>query len=364
MKKIVFIVDSFKNTISSTTLCELADKTINEFYPEIPFNTLITADGGEGTVDAAIKYLNLQKQEVVIKNAFLQPINAYYGSNGTVAVIDAATAVGFDVNKNNQLNPGVTSTYGIGEMVRDAADKGCKKIYIGLGGTITNDGGCGMLSAMGARFYENGREFTPIGNTLNQITSCDFDLLHNYQNVELIGLCDVTNPLHGTNGAAYVFAHQKGATEEQIAMLDKGLENLARVVGLNPDFPGSGAAGGLGYAVLCLHGKLQSGAEMILKWSNFAELIDSNTVVITGEGKLDEQSVSGKLISKVTEIALQRKAKIILLVGCTTLRNSLFGIEKIFAINKIERPFEQVKANACQDFIKTLKEVVNYIINE
>ena len=357
MKKIIIAPDSFKETMSNIEVTDIIYNSLKELYPENIYKLFPIADGGEGSLNAFYKSGgNLMTCETVGANN--EPINANYLLFNDTIVIEVAQNVGFKY-KEQFSNPGNTTTYGIGEVIKEAIKSGLKKVYVCLGGTITNDGGCGLASSLGVKFYnKENKEFVPTGDSLKEISRIDNKLyLEKYSDLQIVGLCDVTNPLHGLNGASYIFAPQKGATKEQVVSLNEGLIHLEKIVkkDLNIDkanYEGAGAAGGLGYCIVAfLNGKLQKGIDTILDLVKFEEEIEEDTIVITGEGKLDSQSLQGKVISGITKRVAGKKAKVVVVCGKLEGDKEYYydkGVDQIIVTNEENLDFKIVK-KVCKD---------------
>ncbi len=278
--KIVIAFDSFKGCISAEAACHAAASGIHEVFPKAEVVTQPLSDGGEGLFECVRRMLPTIGIILPVHGPLMDTVNASYiiSADGRTAYMEMAAASGLTLVPEHRRNPLQATTYGVGEMIADAIKRGCKRIVMGIGGSATCDAGKGMLKAL-----------------------CDHDCLN--KACEYIVACDVTNPLYGTNGAAYIFAPQKGATPEQVITLDNRLRAFAQQTeqaGIaTPDManhPGAGAAGGLGYAFLAyLNAKLQSGIDIILDITHFDQLILNADLVITGEGKSDAQTMMGKV---------------------------------------------------------------------
>lgn len=366
MKKIIIAPDSFKETMNNIEVTEIIYKTLKNKYPEYEYKLFPIADGGEGSLNAFYKTGGILKQANAVGANNEEDVFNYLIYNDTI-VLEVAQNVGFKYKKEFS-NPGNTTTYGIGMVLKEALKSGLKRVCICLGGTITNDGGCGLASALGIKFYdENNEEFIPVGNTLKRISHIDNSLyLSQYGDIEIIGLCDVPNPLHGLTGASYIFAPQKGASPEQVFELDLGLKHLEKIVirDLNIDKgnnQGSGAAGGLGYAIVALlNGKLQKGIDTILDIINFDKEITDETVVITGEGKLDSQSLNGKVISGIIDRINNDKAKVIVVCGKLEGQKKdyyKYGIDDVIITNEENLAFDIVKIKCKEQLEKAIKKI-------
>jgi glycerate kinase len=305
MNKVLLIPDSFKGTMSSNEFCEIAKEVILQYYPAAEIVCIPVADGGEGSVDAFLTAVGGEKKSVIVKGPYLEDMESFYGliSGGSAAVIEMASCAGLPIVGGN-AHPEKTSTFGVGQIIADAARNGCKKIIVGLGGSATNDFGAGAAAALGIRFFDGDDiEFIPVGATLSNVSHIDKrGLLPELKNIEITAMCDIDNPLYGTSGAAYVFGPQKGADEDMVKFLDGQLRAIAATV--KREFghdvsmvPGAGAAGGMGGGMLALLGvKLRPGIEIILDTVGFDALLPGTDMVISGEGRIDSQSLSGKVV--------------------------------------------------------------------
>ena len=355
--KIVIASDSFKGTLSSLDICRLWQEELVK-YPHIKAEYLPIADGGEGSLEAIAYSIKGHYIPITVKDPYFKDIETrYYVDENNNAYIETASCAGLTLIK--ELNPMKTTTYGLGEQVLDAINKGCKKIYIFLGGSATNDGGCGLFAAIGAKFFsKEGKEFIPTGGTLEDIVRIDNSItLNALGGAQIIGMCDVNNSLYGLNGAAYVFAPQKGADEKIVVELDKGLRHLATIAKRDldkdvADVAGAGAAGGLGFGILAFgDGLLRSGIETILNLCNFDTKIIDADYVISGEGKLDKQSFLGKAIGGITTRCRLNNIKLILIVGSSTIALQVAQafcpfINMIIETNDRHFPFDKIKTRA------------------
>ena len=313
MKRITVAVDSFKGSLSSREVADAFAEGWQHVLPECEVRKVSIADGGEGTVEALVETLGGEYVEAEVADPLGRKICARYGvvDNGRTAVIEMSAASGLPLLAPEERNPLHTSTYGTGELIADALSRGCRKFLIGIGGSATNDGGMGMLRALGYRFLDaEGGELDGTGKTLGRVAEIDDSgLITAVRESEFIVACDVNNPLYGENGAAYVYAPQKGADQATVESLDAGLRNYAEVIeryngAKVADMPGAGAAGGLGAGFVAMLGaRLERGIDMVLDAMNFAEIISGSDLVITGEGRLDRQTVMGKAPSGVLRVA-------------------------------------------------------------
>lgn len=326
MKKIVIASDSFKGSVSSMEVSENIALAVQKIFPECKVVKLPVADGGEGTVDALVSAMNGRIISCKVNDPLMQPVEAEYGilGDGNTAVIEMASASGLTLIPEKKRNPMLTSTFGTGELIKDALHRGCRKFLIGIGGSATNDAGTGMLQALGFKFLNKEESvLTGGGEILEQICSIDKSrVIPELKKADFTIACDVNNPFSGKEGAAFVFAPQKGADEEMITKLDQGLKNFAQVIKEKENreidsVPGAGAAGGLGGGFLAfLKAKLKPGIKMVLDAIHFEERIKGADLVITGEGKLDRQTQMGKTPAGVLKTAQKQQIPVIAIGGC------------------------------------------------
>ncbi len=325
--KIVTVIDSFKGSISSIEAGESVAAGARAVYPDANVKILPLADGGEGTVDALVSGCGGRYVTVRVKGPLGGDIEAKYGIiNGDTAVMEMSAAAGITLIPDEAKNPLKTTTYGVGQMIKDAILKGCRKFIIGIGGSVTNDGGIGMLDALGFGMLDADGNDVPFGaeglkrlckitteNAIPELSECEFKIA-----------CDVTNPLCGERGCSAIYGPQKGATPDMIKDMDGWLQNYARLTkeifpNADPEYPGTGAAGGIGFAFLAyLDGKLQSGITLILDAIGAEEHIKDADIVVTGEGRLDGQSAMGKAPVGVARLAKKHGKPVIAFAGCVT----------------------------------------------
>lgn len=319
--KFLFASDSLKGTLSSDDTGRLLAK---EVFPACICEGILVADGGEGTVDAVIRAVQGQQIRVKAQDPLMQTRETYYGKlDENRAIIEMALASGYALVPAEKRNPLYTSSYGTGELIRDALDRGFRDITIAIGGSATNDGGMGCMRALGVRFLDRaGRELMGNGSDLGRLAAIDDSGLDpRIADAVFTVMCDVTNPLCGENGATYTFGPQKGATPEILERLERGMENyrdiLIRTYDMNPDtIPGSGAAGGLGAALLVfLRAQLKSGIETVLDLIEFDRRLKGVSLVVTGEGCTDWQSCYGKVVQGVGDRCRKHNVPAVALVG-------------------------------------------------
>ena len=371
MRKCVVVSDSFKGTLSSLQICSICSDHIRAVFPDCEVITLPVADGGEGTVDCFVSALGAVPVNAEVTGALGERTDAVYAVLDGTAFIEMSSAAGLP-SVGDRKEPGIATTYGVGELIRDAVDRGCRKILLGLGGSATNDAGCGCAAALGTVFRDKeGREFVPTGDTLGLISEYDgsktADLL---SGVSVTAICDVRNPLYGPQGAAFVFAPQKGADGQEVLLLDEGLRHIGGLMQKESgkdvaDIPGAGAAGGLGAGVVAfLGGELKPGIEAVLDVLDFDSIAADADLVITGEGKLDSQSFQGKVIDGVSKRTQRMGVPLIAVVGMEdgTADDPLgHGISAVFTTNRASLPFEELKSRAAEDYAATLDNILRLI---
>ncbi|RJX65315.1 glycerate kinase [Vibrio sinensis] len=325
--KIVIAPDSFKESLTAKQVSEAIATGLARVWPDAEFVMVPVADGGEGTVQSLIDATGGQQVFTTVSGPLGQPIEAFYGVLGDreTAVIEMAEASGLHLVPSELRNPKQTSSYGTGELVKHALNRGVKRLVIGLGGSATNDGGVGMLAALGVRFYnEQGEDIALTGGGLDQLVSIDCSTLDPRLNqCEILIACDVDNPLCGERGASAVFGPQKGASDTDVDFLDGALHKFGqltqKVTGKSVlTAKGAGAAGGMGAAWLgYTNAVLKPGIEIVLETVQLAQKVADADLVITGEGRLDYQTVSGKTPMGVAMVAKQFDLPVIALAGCT-----------------------------------------------
>lgn len=366
--KIVLAPDKFKNSLTGLEFCNAIEEGVLGVLQDVEIIKLPLADGGDGTIEVVNYYLKGREIEVVVNNPFFQPIEATYLFSQTTktAFIEMAEASGVKLLKPEQFDCKNATTLGTGEMIVDAIEKGVSKIILGIGGSATNDCGLGMATALGYRFLsKNGEEVKPIGANLSKIVSIDVTGVHpKLREVSFSVACDVTNPLYGENGAAYVYASQKGATMEDIEMLDKGLRSLSKL--LDDVFyvesqvvVGAGAAGGMGIASkVFFNADLSPGIELIKSLAQFDTKITGADWIITGEGKLDSQTLSGKTIQGVIASAKAKQIKVAAFCGAIELSKeemAKMGISYSDSVIEKAESLEDAMGNGYY-YVKTMAE--------
>ena len=367
---VVIAIDSFKGSMTSLEAGCSAAEGVRRVYPDAIVKVLPVADGGEGTVDALVAGMNGTKQTVTVCDPLGRPVEAAYGllPDGT-AVIEMAAAAGITLLKPEERDPINATTYGVGQLIADAVGRGCRSFIIGIGGSATNDGGMGMLRALGYEFFDDqGAEATletvvkvSDAHALPALKDCSFRIA-----------CDVTNPLCGENGCSAVYGPQKGATPQTVAMMDTWLARYAKAVRdfapqADPDMPGAGAAGGIGFAFAAfLKGRLMRGIDMVLESVGLEEAVKTADLVITGEGRLDGQTAMGKAPVGVARLAKQYGRKVIAFAGAVTPQArecNARGIDAFFPILRTVCTLDEAmdKENAKQNMADTVEQVLRLI---
>lgn len=370
MKKCILISDSFKGTLSSLEICAIGRRCFERFLPDWELRAIPVADGGEGTLDCfgILPGAELIKAEVA--GPYFEKLSASYVLLGDTAVIEMAQAAGLPLVGNNK-NPAKTTTHGVGELMRLALEAGCRKIMLGIGGSATNDGGCGALAALGAEFYDAaGESFIPVGGTLGRIARINAeparDLL---RGIDIRVMCDVTNPLFGEKGAAYIFGPQKGADKAMVEALDAGLRVFSeKLRELGEDVaavPGAGAAGGMGAGLMAVIGaELQSGIDAVLDASDFERELSGAALVISGEGRLDSQSADGKVISGIARRCKAAGVPMVVLSGAVADSAANIydcGVSAVFNTNRDAKSMDVLKESAAADYEAALGDLLRLI---
>lgn len=324
--KIILAIDSFKGSLTSAEAGQAAREAILQLHPEWETDIIPIADGGEGMLSVMLNATQGIKQTAWAHNPCMELTPAEYGisADSTTAFIEMANISGLPLITEKQRNPMKTTTFGTGELIRDALEKGCTRFIIGIGGSATNDAGTGMLQALGFRFLDtDGKALGQGGEILEKIASIDTsEVCPLLKNAHFIVACDVQNPFYGPQGAAYIYARQKGADDTMIAQLDKGMRLFADVIHRETGkdiahVPGSGAAGGMGGGMMAfLNAELKSGADLLLDISRFKERITGANLIVTGEGRIDRQSLMGKIPGKILQIGKEYDIPVIALAGC------------------------------------------------
>lgn len=372
MKKIILIPDSFKGSLSSQTVCNIMEASVRRFFPQAEILSLPTADGGEGTVAAFLKATKGKSISVKVQGPLNKEVASFYGllPNRT-AIIEMAAAAGLPLVAG-PLKVGDATTYGVGQLIDHALGQGATNIILGLGGSATNDGGCGAAAALGVKFYNSqGHSFIPTGSTLIDIAHIDISAAQKkLQNIRITAICDIENPLCGALGAVAVFAPQKGATPKQLPLLEAGLKNMAAVIKQDlgkeiEALPGAGAAGGMGAGVVAFfNAELQSGIKVILDALHFDTLLKNTDLVFTGEGCFDEQSIMGKVVCGIIKAAKPHGIPVICVVGGikeTPPQAYEMGLTAIFSINQLPISLPEAMAQSEKNLAQTMDNILRII---
>lgn len=371
--KFVIAPDSFKGSISAHIACEAIKRGIEEIIPSATLICKPIADGGEGTLDALIPFERQIKLSVT--GPLFKPVSAQYGNIGDTAIIEMAAAAGLTLVPEGDRKAGNATTYGVGEIIVDAIRNGYRKIMLTVGGSATNDGGCGMLAALGARFTNvDGKDFIPTGNTLYNISRIDLSgVIKEIFDCEFIIATDVKNPLLGEKGATYVYAPQKGAIHKELDNMEKGMAHYAQLLTAMSkrnvaEIEGCGAGGGVSATLLAFfNARIQSGIDTVLDITDFDNALTDADAVITGEGKIDSQSLFGKAISGVAKRANENGIPVYCFVGCVgddTNKLKSMGITDIFDILSIANSSDDAMKNADKYLCIIAKEFAKNIWND
>ena len=361
----IFVVapDSFKGSLTSRSVCDTVESALLERFPGVTVAKVPMADGGEGTVEALILATGGKRQSCWVTGPLFDKTMAAYGilGDGKTAVIEMASASGLPLIPSWRRDPFNSTTYGVGELIEDALSKGCTEFIMGIGGSATNDGGAGMVCALGARLLDkNGDDVPPGAAGLLKVESMDLTGLDpRLQNARFLVACDVNNPLCGPNGAAFIFGPQKGAKPKDLPVLDSALRNFSRVIHQYLrkdiiDIPGSGAAGGMGAGLMAFFdAHLMHGFEIVNETVGFERLLEKlkPDVVITGEGRIDAQSVMGKLPTEVARVAKKCGARVVALVGVKGEgweQAKEAGIDAIYELKERDMTLEYSMMNASE----------------
>ena len=370
MKKFILIPDSFKGTLSSSKVCDIMKDRILNCFPDAKVISIPVADGGEGSVDCFLTALGGQKVYCECSNPYFEKMQGFYGliENGKTAVIEMACASGLPLVEDRK-NPLLTTTFGVGELMLDAVKKGVKKIILGLGGSCTNDFGCGSASACGVKFInKQGEQFIPTGKTLIDVDKIDLSCVNPLiKQVEIITMCDIDNPPFGENGASHVFAPQKGASESDCEFLDMGVKHVCAVIKDNlgkdlSNLKGGGAAGAMGAGMVAFFdSQLKMGIQTVLDTVDFDKQLKDAYLVFTGEGKIDGQSLRGKVVIGVAERCKKQNVPVIAIVGGSEgdmEKAYEKGVSAIFSINRLPQDLSVSKHQSDVNLAFTMENVL------
>ena len=372
MKKCIVISDSFKGSLSSGEICDIARACFAEVLSDCELTAIPVADGGEGTVDCFHQVCGGELVPVTVQGPFGQDMEAaYLRLDGGRAVIEMASSAGLPL-VGDRRDPRITSTYGVGQQIRHAVEQGNTQILLGLGGSCTNDGGCGCAAALGVRFLDRaGQAFVPTGGTLDQIAHIDVSGARQLlQTVKLTAMCDIDNPMHGPTGASYIFGPQKGADPAMVEFLDGQLKALDAVIQRElhravADVPGAGAAGAFGAGILAfLDGTLCPGIEAVLDLVDFDGKLKDCDLVITGEGRFDSQSIRGKVVSGVSRRAKRQGVPVAVIAGSvaedveSVSADPDSGVTAAFSINRQAMDYSESRPFSRRNYRYTLENLL------
>ena len=368
--KILIAPDKFKGSLSASEVCDAIKKGININKSKHEIVSCPMADGGEGSIDIINNYLSLKPIELIVNDPLFRPIKSTYYFSDLTAYIEMSSASGLNLLKKEEQNCMNTSSFGTGELIKDAITKGFKTINFYIGGSATNDGGIGIASALGFQFYDKSKRLlSPIGKNLMYIDLIDTsEVSFNFNKIDLNVICDVNNPYHGENGAAFIYAKQKGADSIEVEHLDKGLVNLQSILIKHgfpniTDVPGSGAAGGVGGGMIAFLGaKLISGIQNLIEVTQLENIVKDCNLIITGEGKIDDQTKKGKVISGVSNLARKYKKPIIAVCGLQDKNASKkLGLKKVYTILERSKSINDAIVNGEKYLIKIGSEIIDDI---
>ncbi len=372
--KIVIAPDSYKESLSALEVASAIEAGFREIFPEADYVKIPVADGGEGTVEAMVAATQGNIVRLTVTGPLGKPVEAFYGLSGDerTAFIEMAAASGLELVPAAQRDPLITTSFGTGELIKDALDRGVDHIIIGIGGSATNDGGSGMMQALGAQLLdEHGKEIAYGGGALPQLAHIDIAQLDaRIKECRFEVACDVSNPLTGEKGASAIFGPQKGATPELVQQLDKALEHYATLIHRDLDIDvlhidGGGAAGGMGAALHAFcQAELRSGIEIVTEALGLAEQVKDADLVITGEGRIDSQSINGKVPIGVAKVAKQFNKPVIGIAGSLTADVGVVhqhGLDAVFSVLFSICSLEDALANAAQNVRLTARNVAAVI---
>ena len=372
--KIIIAPDSFKESMTAKEACEAIEKGMKIALPNAEFIKVPMADGGEGTTQSLVDATEGKMYFVETTGPLGEKVKSKFGilGNGEIAVLEMASTSGLELVPREKRNPMITTTYGTGELIKKAMDMGAKTILIGIGGSATNDGGAGMIQALGGKLLdENGKQISFGGGELSKIKKIDLSELDSrIKNIKFIAACDVQNPLTGKTGAVNVFGRQKGATEEMVKILDNNLKHYAELIRKDvkvdvENIPGAGAAGGLGAGLMAfLNAELRKGIDIVVEYSKLEEKIKGADFVITGEGSIDSQTRFGKTPYGVVSVAKKYGVPNITLAGNVSKDIEIlydYGFDAIFSIMQGVDNLDNALKNGKVNLEKTAENIARLI---
>lgn len=374
--KFVLAPDKYKGSLTGQQFCEIVEKGLRRVLPDSNIIHMPLADGGDGTIEVVKHYLQASKVEVMVKDPLFRNISSGYliSKEKKIAFIEMSEASGYKLLAKDELNCMNTTSFGLGQLIAHAIQQDVTEIVLGIGGSATNDAGMGMASALGYQFLDKkGNQLSPIGANLTQVAKIDVsNVLQELKNIKIKVACDVNNPFYGKDGAAHIYAPQKGASPVEVVVLDNGLQHFAKIVhrqfGIDvQDIPGAGAAGGMGAGTkVFLNAELASGIDLIKEMADFDNAIDGADWIITGEGQLDGQTLSGKTIDGVLQSAKTKNIPVAALCGSVAVSLSeleAMGLQYVTSIVNGIGNLEDAKRNSAQNlelasynFAKLLKQ--------
>jgi len=368
---ILIAPDKFKGSLTASEVCNAVEDGIVKYLPNAKIIKRPLADGGEGSLEAIEKTIQFKRISIEVKDPLFRKIKTYYGLLDNVAYVEMALASGLQLLHEEERNPMFTSSFGTGEIIADAIKKGAKKIYLFVGGSATNDAGIGIASVLGYVFKDEQKlTLEPVGRNLIKIKEIDSSNTISFHDVEVVVLTDVNNSLFGKDGAANIYAKQKGASKSDVVQLNNGLVNFSEMVkttfGLDVSkTSGSGAAGGVGAGALVFcNAKLKSGIETILELLSFDKLVQQSDLVITGEGLLDKQTLEGKVVKGILDKCKEANKPVGVI--CGSLNLSEVEIKELNAtiiksIKTKEMSIEDAMQNAYSHLVKRVEELIKEI---
>jgi len=372
--KLLIAPDSFKESLTALEAAEAIEKGFKKEFPNASYTKIPMADGGEGTVQSIVDATRGKRVELEVTGPLGNQVKAFYGLSGdeSLAIIEMASSSGLELVKNEDRNPLYTTSWGFGELIKDALDHNVEEILLGIGGSASNDGGAGMIQALGGKLLnQESEQIEPTGRGLADLKTIDLSTLDSrISEVTFRTACDVDNPLTGSRGASYIYGPQKGATDEQVKYLDQNLKHYARQIkqysGTDVEFiEGLGAAGGLGAGLLfALDSELQRGGELLAEILQLEEEIKKSDLVITGEGGINEQTVYGKTPVAVSMLAEKYNIPVICLAG--TIDEGFesvyeYGITAVFSILPELSSLEETLKNGESNLMQTAENIAKII---
>ena len=368
--KILIAPDKFKGTLSAESICAIIEKAILQYDGSIQVLKHPMADGGDGTLDLLKLYLDLDETSVQTVDPLGRKIEASYVHQGSTAYIELASASGYVLLNDNERSPLHSSTYGTGLMIRHAIENGFSKIVLLLGGSATNDAGTGILHALGFKFKDKkSKPIRPSGITLSQVEEITHDQSIDLKNIQFKLFCDVNNPLYGPSGAAFTYAKQKGASPEEIVLLDKGLKQFAQLILNIPGkdinaIPGAGAAGGVPAGIAAfLNSEIVSGTQELIQLTGLENKLTCSDIIISGEGCVDEQSTMGKVVHGVQSLCVKHNKPLYLFAGISRLEsNSFIDSNRIYTTSAFASSAQESIDNAEKFLIMAAEKFIQDVL--